>query len=201
MTSLVCSFACFHISGFSNFMDEMAFIWMDKNRGARENSGSCEAEWTICFGTVSMKCLLNIQILYPGGWSFGQKLGTRHQDKNHRPMGGFQSIELGYHKDAGLSLRTPALRDQRKKGPWHKKGRRNRECGKIMKSVVSQIQEKSLLKYKELLGCAKHYSEMKHTNRKASMQFGYARIHGPNCTFQSLILVMYWETESEWWKG
>lgn len=50
MTSLVCSFAYFYISGFSNFMDEMAFIWVDKNRGGRENSGSCEAELTICFG-------------------------------------------------------------------------------------------------------------------------------------------------------
>lgn len=126
MTSLVCSIAYFHISGFSNFMDEMALIWVDKNRGGRENSGSCEAELLFVLETVSLKCLSNIQILYPGVWSLGQKLGT-WQCENHSPMGGFQSIELGYHKGAGLSLGAPALRDQRNKGPWYKKGRRNRE--------------------------------------------------------------------------
>lgn len=76
-------------------------------------------------------------------------------------MGDFQSTEpreLWVSQGRRLEPRGPRTQRSEKRGSWHKKGRRNRECGKRMKSVVSQIQEKGQLKYKELLGCVKHYA-------------------------------------------
>lgn len=76
-------------------------------------------------------------------------------------MGDFQSTEPRepwVSQGCRLEPRGPRTQRSEKEGSWHKKGRRNRECGKRMKRVVSQMQEKRLLKYKELLGCVKHYA-------------------------------------------